>query len=139
MTSTRLEAENERELSPQEEMADVRKVIDALDDEIVALLAKRQRQIERAARVKPLLELPARVPDRVDEVIARVLGAARREGLSMQVALTLWTHVIEWSIRYEEKLMGARAPTELSRGLYRMSACLQIIQATNTDNKPSEP
>ncbi|MGA9825162.1 MAG: chorismate mutase [Methylocystis sp.] len=111
MTSTRLEAEDKRELSPQEEMADVRKVIDALDDEIVALLAKRQRQIERAARVKPLLELPARVPDRVDEVIARVLGAARREGLSMQVALTLWTHVIEWSIRYEEKLMGACAPT----------------------------
>ena len=61
--------------------------------------------------MKPLLELPARVPDRVDEVIARVLGAARREGLSMQVALTLWTHVIEWSIRYEEKLMGACAPT----------------------------
>jgi hypothetical protein len=29
----------------------------------------------------------------------------------MQVALTLWTHVIEWSIRYEEKLMGACAPT----------------------------
>ena len=111
MTSTRLEAENERELSPQDEMADVRKVIDALDDEIVALLAKRQRQIERAARVKPLLELPARVPDRVDEVIARVLGAARREGLSMQVALTLWTQMIEWSIRYEEKLMGACAPT----------------------------
>lgn len=111
MTSTRLEAENERELSPQDEMADVRKVIDALDDEIVTLLAKRQRQIERAARVKPLLELPARVPDRVDEVIARVLGAARREGLSMQVALTLWTQMIEWSIRYEEKLMGACAPT----------------------------
>ncbi len=111
MTSTRLEAENERELSPRDEMADVRKVIDALDDEIVALLAKRQRQIERAARVKPLLELPARVPDRVDEVIARVLGAARREGLSMQVALTLWTQMIEWSIRYEEKLMGACAPT----------------------------
>ena len=78
MTSTRLEAENERELSPQDEMADVRKVIDALDDEIVALLAKRQRQIERAARVKPLLELPARVPDRVDEVIARVLRRAAR-------------------------------------------------------------
>ena len=110
MTSTRLEAEDERELSPQDEMADVRKVIDALDDEIVALLAKRQRQIERAARVKPLLELPARVPDRIDEVIARVLGAARREELSMELALTLWTHVIEWSIRYEEKLMGARAP-----------------------------
>jgi isochorismate pyruvate lyase len=111
VTSTSLETEDERELSPQDEMADVRKVIDALDDEIVALLARRQRQIERAARVKPLLELPARVPDRIDEVIARVLGAARREGMSMELALTLWTHVIEWSIRYEEKLMGARAPT----------------------------
>ena len=64
MTSIRLEAENERELSPQDEMADVRKVIDALYDEIVALLAKRQRQIERAARVKPLLEIRlVRVPD----------------------------------------------------------------------------
>ena len=110
MSSTRLEAEDARDLSPQDEMADVRKVIDALDDEIVALFAKRQRQIERAARVKPLLELPARVPDRIDEVIARVLGSARREELSMELALTLWTHVIEWSIRYEEKLMGARAP-----------------------------
>ena len=29
----------------------------------------------------------------------------------MQVALTLWTHMIEWSIRYEEKLMGACGPT----------------------------
>lgn len=110
MTSTRLEAENERELSPQDEMADVRKVIDALDDEIVALLAKRQRQIERAAKVKPALGIPARVPDRVDEVLARVLGAARREGLSVEVAMNLWTAIIEWSIQYEERLMGDRAP-----------------------------
>ena len=92
----------------QDEMADVRKRIDALDDEIVALFAKRQRQIERAAAVKPLLGMPARVPERVDEVLARVLGAARREGLSAALAMTVWTSVIEWSIDYEEKLMGDR-------------------------------
>lgn len=95
----------------QDEMADVRRVIDELDDELVALLAKRQRQIERAAKVKPALGIPARVPDRVDEVLARVLGAARREGLSVEVAMNLWTAVIEWSIQYEERLMGERAPT----------------------------
>lgn len=94
----------------QDEMSDVRRIIDELDDELVALLAKRQRQIERAARVKPALGIPARVPDRVNEVLARVLGAARREGLSVEVAMNLWTAIIEWSIQYEERLMGDRAP-----------------------------
>ena len=94
----------------QDEMSDVRRVIDELDDELVALLAKRQRQIERAAKVKPSLGIPARVPDRVDEVLARVLAAARREGLSVEVAMNLWNAIIEWSIQYEERLMGDRAP-----------------------------
>lgn len=94
----------------QDEMSDVRRLIDELDDEIVALLAKRQRQIERAARVKPGLDIPARAPERVDEVIARVLGASIREGLSVEVAMKLWTMIIEWSIQYEERLMGEKAP-----------------------------
>ncbi|MFM8859990.1 MAG: chorismate mutase [Methylocystis sp.] len=94
----------------QDEMSDVRRIIDELDDELVALLAKRQRQIERAARVKPGLGIPARAPERVDEVIARVLGASRREGLSVEVAMKLWTMIIEWSIQYEERLMGEKAP-----------------------------
>lgn len=98
------------ETALQDEMADVRRVIDELDDEIVALLAKRQRQIERAAKVKPALGVPARVPERVDEVLARVLGASRREGLSVELAMTLWTTIIEWAIQYEERLMGDRAP-----------------------------
>jgi len=93
-------------LSPQEEMAEVRRVIDALDEELVALLAKRQRQIERAARVKPLLDMPARVPERIDEVLARVLEAAKRDGLSQELSAELWTRIIEWSIDYEERLMG---------------------------------
>lgn len=103
-------------LSPQEEMADVRRVIDALDDELVALFAKRQRQIERAARVKPLLDIPARVPERIDEVLARVEEAARREGLSPELSSELWTRVIEWSIEYEERLMG-----EGSKGCAKVS------------------
>ncbi len=93
-----------------DEMSDVRREIDALDDELVALLARRQRQIERAARVKPDLGIPARVPERIDEVLARVLGASRREGLSVELAMTLWTTIMEWSISYEERLMGAKAP-----------------------------
>ena len=111
--STPKATNGDAELSLQalhDEMSDVRRMIDELDDELVALLAKRQRQIERAARVKPGLGIPARAPERVDEVIARVLGAARREGLSVEVAMKLWTEIIEWSIQYEERLMGDKAP-----------------------------
>ena len=109
MSTTR--ADNETNLQAlQDEMSDVRRMIDEIDDELVALLAKRQRQIERAARVKPGLGIPARAPERVDEVLARVLGASRREGLSVEVAMKLWTSIIEWSIQYEERLMGDKAP-----------------------------
>ena len=93
-------------LSPQDEIAELRGRIDALDEEIVTLLAKRQRQIERAARVKPLLDMPARVPERIDEVLARVLEAAKRDALSQELSTELWTRIIEWSIDYEERLMG---------------------------------
>ena len=101
-------SENPQALS--DEMADVRRVIDELDEELVTLLAKRQRQIERAAKVKPGLGIPARAPERVEEVLAHVLGVARREGLSVEQAMNLWTQIIEWSIQYEERLMGDRAP-----------------------------
>ncbi|MBU3886918.1 chorismate mutase [Methylosinus sp. KRF6] len=95
-------------LEPRDEMSDVRATIDALDDELVALLARRQRQIERAAAVKPSLGIPARVPERVDEVLARVAAASQREGLDVELGQALWRALIEWSIGYEERLMGDR-------------------------------
>ncbi|HEY8126428.1 MAG TPA: chorismate mutase [Methylocystis sp.] len=118
MTTPRAEkdiAERPRQ-TLQDEMSDVRRLIDELDEELVALLAKRQRQIERAARIKPALGIPANVPERVDEVLAHVLGAARREGLSVEVAMNLWRTLIDWSIQYEERLMGDRAPKGDSQG-----------------------
>ncbi|MBG0811801.1 chorismate mutase [Methylosinus sp. H3A] len=99
-------------LEPRDEMSDVRATIDSLDDELVALLARRQRQIERAAAVKPSLGIPARVPERVDEVLARVAAAAEREGLAGEVAQALWRALIEWSIAHEERLMGEREQGE---------------------------
>lgn len=111
------EAEAPSALSPQDEMADVRRVIDALDDELVALFARRQRQIERAARVKPRLGVPARVPERIDEVLARVYEAAKREGLSLELSAELWTRVIEWSIGYEEELMEGGEAIDAQDGI----------------------
>ena len=49
-------------------MADVRSAIDALDQEIVTLLASRAAFIDRASELKQGLGWPARIPERVEEV-----------------------------------------------------------------------
>jgi isochorismate pyruvate lyase len=105
-------AEPMRETSRQEwrdEMSRVRTAIDALDEKLVALLSERQRLVERAAVVKPNLGIPARAPERIDE-LRHVAEAAEREGLSRELAHALWSAIIEWAIAHEERLMGERAP-----------------------------
>jgi len=86
-------------------MANVRQNIDDLDDQLVSLLAQRQRQIEAAAEVKRNNAIPARVPERVDEVLHRVAVQAKKENFDGGLAQSLWTTIIEWSIAYEERLL----------------------------------
>jgi isochorismate pyruvate lyase len=88
-------------------MAALRLRIDALDEALVGILAQRQRQIEQAAAIKTRIGWPARIPPRVDEVLARVLAEAGRKNLDAELARKLWTAIIEWSIGYEERLMKA--------------------------------
>jgi isochorismate pyruvate lyase len=88
-------------------MAALRERIDALDKQLVSLLAERQRQIEAAAVVKRANGIPARVTERVDEVLRHVAICAEKENLDAGLAQTLWTTMIEWSIAYEERLMTA--------------------------------
>jgi isochorismate pyruvate lyase len=44
--------------------------IDLLDSELVALIAKRQCCVEQVIAIKPAENLPARVPERTEEVLA---------------------------------------------------------------------
>lgn len=87
------------------EMAAVRAKIDSLDAALVDLLADRQRQIEKAAEIKSRIGWPARIPPRVDEVLARVAERSGEKTLDPELARVLWTAIIEWSIAYEERLM----------------------------------
>ena len=94
-------------MQPNAEMTALRQRIDALDAALVKLLAERQRQIEAAAEIKTRIGWPARIQPRVDEVLDRVLAEAERKNLDAELARKLWTHMIEWSIGYEERLMQA--------------------------------
>ena len=53
-------------------MAHIRAEIDRLDDDLVRLFAERAGYIDRAAEIKAGVDLPARINDRVEEVVQNV-------------------------------------------------------------------
>ncbi|MEL7214297.1 MAG: chorismate mutase [Pseudomonadota bacterium] len=96
--------------SPSEclDMGDVRAGIDALDRKLVALLAQRVGYIDRAAQIKGVAGLPANIPARVEEVVAKVRGTAAEVGFDADLAERLWREMIGWSIAREERQMGEK-------------------------------
>ena len=98
--------------APQEcdDMEQVRAAIDQLDDQLIALLARRVQYIERAAQLKPRLAIPADVPERVRQVLLRVEASAKAMQLPTDLALTIWRGIIEWSIAHETALMARSGP-----------------------------
>ena len=83
-----------------QDMAQVRAGVDALDRELVALLAVRQRYMDAAARLKPSRD---RVHDaaRIEDVIAKVKACAREAGLSEAIAEPVWRTLIDRCIAHE--------------------------------------
>ncbi len=87
-------------------MADIRAEIDRVDAVLVALLAERVGYIDRAAVIKAGVGLPARIDERVEEVVARVRGHAVAHGLPPDKLEKLWRKLIDWSIEREETLLS---------------------------------
>ena len=83
-------------------MADIRAEIDRLDEELVALFAERTAYIDRAAQIKEEVGLPARIEDRVEQVVANVRRHAAAHGLPPDKLEKLWRKLIDWSIEREE-------------------------------------
>ena len=94
--------------TPQDchDMTDLRAAIDELDRGLVQLLAARATYIDRAAELKSVNGLPANIPARVEEVVAKVKTNASREGLDPKLAEQLWRQLISWSIAREERKLG---------------------------------
>ncbi len=90
-------------------MADIRVEIDRLDAALVALLAQRAGYIDRAAVIKAGIGLPARIDDRVEQVVDNVRNHAVEQGLSPDLTEALWRRLIDWSIAREEGLLGKGA------------------------------
>jgi isochorismate pyruvate lyase len=82
------------------DMAELRAEIDRLDRALVAMLAERQRYIERAAEIKQDRNV-VRDEARIEDVVAKVLVAARKAGLDPKIAEPVWRMLIERCIAHE--------------------------------------
>ncbi len=83
-------------------MDQVRVEIDRLDRLLVRLLAERQAYIEAAARIKDRAD-EVRLEWRIEEVVAKVLASAEREGLSKRIAEPVWRELIDRCIDHEHE------------------------------------
>ena len=83
-------------------LAELRHAIDGMDDELVALFAKRFTLVKEVAEFKKAHGLPAAIPARVAEVVDRVRLQAEAQGFSPETAEKLWRQLIDDMIAYEE-------------------------------------
>ncbi|WP_271077936.1 chorismate mutase [Aurantiacibacter sp. MUD61] len=81
-------------------MKDVREGVDAIDRELVALLATRFGYMRAAARIKPSRDT-VRDEDRKASVIAAAVEEARMAGIPEWVIADIWETLVEGSIAYE--------------------------------------
>jgi isochorismate pyruvate lyase len=81
-------------------MAEVRAGVDALDQELVALIARRFAFMDAAARIKPSRDA-VRDEARKAQVIANASAAAREAGIPDGLIAQLWEQLVEASIAYE--------------------------------------
>lgn len=86
-----------------------RQRIDALDDQIVRLLAERYAIIEEVAAIKAEHGIPSVLEDRVQEVIERNAVTAAALGLDPDLARRLYRVMIDEACALEDRLCG-RAP-----------------------------
>jgi isochorismate pyruvate lyase len=82
------------------ELGQIRASIDALDTEIVALLARREALVRQAAPLKADVQA-VRAPDRVTQVIARVRALAETAGGEPDVVERIYRELIQAFIDLE--------------------------------------
>jgi len=85
---------------------ELRREIDRIDSGLIALLAERMGIVERVIAVKTRDNLPAVIPERIEDVVAHVRAEANAQGLQPDLAETVWRNLIDWVCRYEARHLG---------------------------------
>lgn len=91
------------------DLADLRRLIDGIDDQLLDLLAERIAVAERVAAHKQETGIAVRLPDRIEAVKARCADRGAARGLDPVYVRDIWGRIIEETCRLEERLIGASA------------------------------
>ena len=100
--------------------------IDAIDEQLVALIAERLRVVDEVVSVKQAQGLPARLDERIEQVVARVRASAERLDAPPELVDVLWRTMIEWVITYEDRSLS-------SEGIRPQSWDTQKLPPTGVD------
>jgi isochorismate pyruvate lyase len=92
------------------DMATLRNHIDAVDEQLITLLARRHALIAQAARIKERIGLPARIDDRVEEVVANAGRHAASRGLDPALIQNIWRQLVEAAIAQEDRFLNGDRP-----------------------------
>ncbi len=84
-------------------MRDVRAGVDAIDIQLVRLIATRQGYMHAAARIKSKRE-DVYDAARIEDIIEKVLVQAKASGLSAEIAEPVWREMIKQCIAHEFKV-----------------------------------
>ena len=87
-------------------LAPLRAEIDALDDQIIALLTQRMAVAHRVAAVKRAHCIPVVIPERVAAVLDRAAAVGAAAGLDPDYLRRLYRVIIDETCRVEETLVG---------------------------------
>lgn len=79
--------------------------IDRIDDEIMHLLGKRYDIVREVAKIKHANNLPAILPDRVEEVKDRNAETGKKYNLNPEFIKDLFQSMIDEACRMEDKIM----------------------------------
>lgn len=82
--------------------------IDYIDDRIVDLLAERFEIVRDVAQLKAQNDIPAVLPDRVEEVIERCATRADGKRTSPELVRLLYTLIVDHACALEEEIISKK-------------------------------
>lgn len=82
-----------------------RQRINEIDEQIIDLLRRRYDVIEEVAEIKTRENIPAVIPERVDEVRENAARHAAQKGLDENFIRKLYAQLIEHSCALEERII----------------------------------
>ncbi len=89
-------------------LSDIRHEIDSIDDQIIALLARRFALLPEVVAYKEANNLPPIIPERVQEVLNRNISTARTAGVSEELVNNIYQQIISTMCKAEAAVMHAK-------------------------------